>query len=186
MATYRKMLKDKNGDNIIPVTRELAGPSLIGIMVQKAVDGSEISAGTSFNWSFQQVGSKSVDYEYDPYDLIVSQSGAVYYTHKSGVKFIEAEVTMTGLGYGIWQHENKNGNPLNGAVVMNNKTEPLMTAGGAGDKYGGCILHVWYDVSGMNVGDSFYINPEMTAYNTGFRPSYGGTKSVLTIKIYGQ
>lgn len=182
MATYRKQLKDKDGNNIIPVVNIDGALEMIGFMFIEAADGGDpVAQNTIVKFSDPNMGGKSLKYEYDPLSCIQLSSGTCYYTHKANNKLIEAELVVTGNCFAFWLNQS-NGNPLNSAVYITSRELLSKVSGNKG--WGGATFKVYYDVSGMTEGDSFFINPQVQVYGGEANINRGGTTGHLSVKVF--
>lgn len=171
-------------DHDMLVLNSFPALGVVGMISIKAVnEWDTASEGEVVKFSDVKMGTKTLLFEYDPLNCLKNSSGTCLYTHtNANVKFLEVELTVVASSGALWAKAT-NGNPLNNAVMYAVKTlEPKSY-----NAYGGSTFKAIYDVSGMTIGDSFFVNPQFGVYGTSsMYINGGGTEGGLLVKALGK
>lgn len=169
--------------------RTYTGGELIAWGVQESTSNSVVfTKNTNYAWSDPAINTnKSAVIENYIDGILTAQGGAIYVSPKGIVGMVEAECTLSGLGYegitGIWWNGNQN--PLPTGVTIYPRGNGHLLGSPIGYSYGGNTTIYKYKVDN-GITDEFYVNPTFKPYNGNFAPCNGGVTSSLQVKAYAR
>jgi len=118
-------------------------------------------------------------------DIFTPSSGTIWVQTKGIVGLVEAYIEISGMinsgCIGIWFHD-ENKNTLPSSVILTGG-QGLMAVNGS---YSGAATTYMYNVSNLDTGTDFFVNPLWSTYGGSMNPGVAGTKSTLHVKAFAK